>query len=205
MGSGEHQLNFLIKTDNLKLLKTCIANGVNVNNVGISTISPLQIASQMNNTNTVVIVKSLLDAKANIDYRRCGNCNAAIHDAAFEGCKEVLALLIARKADINLKGYADKTALWCAVESAEPVKISALLDAGAYMNITDNSKEHIDSLVGESPTIKKIFSKERQWRKDRVNILTKAKEYLQEIYNLPADITQIVCDYLTPAKYIQPK
>lgn len=100
------------------------------------------------------IVKILLDARANVNYKGSKSSNTALMIAATTCNKENIQMLIDHGADVNAQNISGRTALMITIDSrgvqcwreenrAKTVKI--LLDAGAHVNLRD--KDGITALA----------------------------------------------------------
>ncbi|MBL8910249.1 MAG: ankyrin repeat domain-containing protein [Archangium sp.] len=91
--------------------------------------APLCVAAKVGNQKAVV---AMLDGGASIDFVDQGK-RSALMFAAFQGQGVVVAELLLRKANVNLKSSADFTALDYALKGAEPQIATLLLASGGQM------------------------------------------------------------------------
>lgn len=119
------------KGDNADIILTLIKNKININDTEISYNqkgfeghSPLTLATKLNLKYTV---KALLENNANIDYQIPVNGNSALHFAVINSNIEMVKMLIAHKANIEVKNKENKNAIQLAMENTNNTEIYTLL------------------------------------------------------------------------------
>ena len=98
-------------------------------------ITPLTQASKFDHAGVVTF---LLEHGADLNFQRPGN-NTALIEAAGAGSRDVVELLISRKADPNRKGFNGGTALAHALLGEQYESAKILMAAGADFQLDDNS------------------------------------------------------------------
>ncbi len=118
-----------VKTDNISLLKSLLARGLDPNLVEPERGDTGLILALRDNSMRVVEV--LLDAR-NIDLNvRAKNGDTALMIAAFKGNKQAVEMLLARGAEVNQTGW---TALHYAAAVGNNDIVSMLLEKHAYID-----------------------------------------------------------------------
>jgi ankyrin repeat protein len=148
-------------------------------------ITPLTQASRFDHANVVAF---LLDHGANVNFQRPGNSTALI-EAGMAGSRDVLELLINRKADLNLKGEDRGTALALALFKEQYESARILLAAGADFQMDDNNGAHwkrffalgaFQFLVAEGLTTKGRKAEAKNAFTDAIASLTAARDDLKK-------------------------
>lgn len=104
------------------------------------------------------VVETLLDKGISIDSQDDTTGDTALHIATFFDKKEIVDLLLQKKANKDAKNKKDKTALHYAAESKNKPLVQTLLDAGANSKITDSQGKTAANLT-DDPTIQELFLK----------------------------------------------
>lgn len=119
------------KGDNADIILTLIKHKININDTEISYSqkgfeghSPLTLATKLNLRYTV---KALLENNANIDYQIPLNGNSALHYAVINSNLDIVRMLIAYKANIELKNKDNKNAIQLAMDINNKTEIYTLL------------------------------------------------------------------------------
>jgi len=133
------------KGDNADIILTLIKNKININDSeiaysqkGFEGHSPLTLATKLNLKYTV---KALLENNANIDYQIPINGNCAMHFAVINSNIEIVKMLIAHKANIEVKNKENKNAIQLAMENTNNTEIYTLL--AEETNKVNEEKEKI--------------------------------------------------------------
>ncbi|TDE14832.1 ankyrin repeat domain-containing protein [Dyadobacter psychrotolerans] len=125
-----------INKNNATLVGQLIENGADVNELDSNQDAPLVIAAYKGYDQ---IVKSLLDAGADVTAVDPGMKATALHAAAYAGRNEAAKLLIAYHIDINKQGpYNGYTALHDAIWQNNVEVVKTLLDANADLKLLSN-------------------------------------------------------------------
>ncbi|MGO9796182.1 MAG: ankyrin repeat domain-containing protein [Terracidiphilus sp.] len=98
-------------------------------------ITPLTQASKFDHAKVVTF---LLEHGADLNFQRPGN-NTALIEAAGAGSRDVVELLISRKAELNRKGFNGGTALAHALYNEQFETAKILMAAGADFQLDDSS------------------------------------------------------------------
>lgn len=119
------------KGDNADIILTLIKNKININDTEISYSqkgfeghSPLTLATKLNLKYTV---KALLENNSNLDHQIPVNGNSALHFAVINSNIEIVKMLIAHKANIEIKNKENKNAIQLAMENTNNTEIYTLL------------------------------------------------------------------------------
>ncbi|KAF3070670.1 Ankyrin-3 [Daldinia childiae] len=125
------------------------------------TVTPLVLAAALSKT---AIVKFLLENNANVKAADPKHGETALHMAARRGPKEIVDLLLSRKANIHKKGLLDQTPLHLACRYGQREIVACLLDAKADLTKRDkdnttpfltaamlNKKEIMEFLLERGP------------------------------------------------------
>jgi ankyrin repeat protein len=124
--------------------------------------TPLMLALSRNHT---AVAKVLLEHGANPNFMeevKNGPMDIAILNASFDDFS-MMELLLDYGADINLKGYQDRTPIYTAILCREPAKVAFLLARGAKVSVRESKKLRtpLEFAVGEPhtpPEIVKILT-----------------------------------------------
>ena len=128
-----------VKDNDVALVSELIEQGVNVNELDANQDAPLIIAAYKG---YIEIVKSLLEAGADVSVVDPGMKATALHAAAYAGNAEAAKLLIEYEIDIDKQGpYNGYTALHDAVWQNNIETAKVLIEAGANPNIKSNTGE----------------------------------------------------------------
>lgn len=131
-------MNAINKND-FSLVDQLIQNGVDVDELDQNKDSPLVIAAYKGYDQ---IVRSLLEAGADVRAVDPGMKATALHAAAYGGRTEAAKILIEYKIDINKQGpYNGYTALHDAIWQNNVEIVKLLLDAGTDLNLLSNDKK----------------------------------------------------------------
>ncbi len=99
-----------IQSNNLERVKESIAQGVDVNVRDNSGDTPLRQAIRTDRP-SLSLIETLISGGADINAKAGGNGGALLHSAAYWGHKEVVELLIASGADVDVKDLQGQTPL----------------------------------------------------------------------------------------------
>ncbi len=136
---------------NIEISTLLLDHGADPNALNKNWQTPLMAAASFGDER---LVKLLIDHKANVNIGNKFGMTALMYARSFAALK----VLIASGASINDKNITGETALYYAAQRADPDAVSALLDAGANVNATNDkgmSPLHLAQLElasDESPT-----------------------------------------------------
>lgn len=142
----------------------------------------------------IAVLKLLMDAGANPNFREQHSGQTALHRAAGDaGMREAVQLLLERGADVHISDLDGRTPLFQAVRSLAIVKL--LIQKGAVVTVTDNSMWtplHRSAFYGPSPVVQFLLDHEADpvaKDADKETPLHKAAEGCQ------TDIIRILTEY----------
>ena len=166
---------YAVQKNDLLEAERMIIEGVNVNAKNTKKYTPLMLAAEHGNIDTL---KLLLNAGADINTQGCSDWTA-LTTAAFEGHTDAVRTLIEAGADIELKDYEGFTAMMITAMEGKVDVIKLLLDKGALITAKDqygktalmlaeeNSNENAAQVLREA--VKELFErvillmKKEQW------------------------------------------
>ncbi len=134
-----------INNNDILTVQKMIQNGADVNEPDANQDAPLVIAAYKGYTE---IVKTLLEAGADVTALDPGMKATALHAAAYAGRTEATRLLIAYKIDINKQGpYNGYTALHDAIWQNNVETAKVIIEAGARLDIKSKDGQTVLDLA----------------------------------------------------------
>ena len=149
------------------IVAALIENGADVNMRNELHYTPLLLAAELGNVETVRV---LVTKKASL-VSKLPNCNSALHLAIQTGSLEITRLLLDKGLDANIVGLNEQTPLHLAALYNKPALVGPLLHAGAQVNAV--TKEgltplHVASQHSHKETVQELI-------KGKANVHTRDK------------------------------
>jgi ankyrin repeat protein len=128
-----------VKADDLGAVRTCLADGADVNQADASGDWPVIFAAYLGHTR---ILQALIDAGADLTVVDPGMKATALHAAAYAGHAEACRMLIDHGISLNQQGPSNGyTALHDAVWQANLEAAAVIVEAGADLTIRSRSHQ----------------------------------------------------------------
>lgn len=135
----------------VKVIKTLIEMGADVNARMENNWTPLMIAAQAGNA---VIVSLLLEAGADVDAKNRFGCTALMYAAGGE-TPDVVKLFLEKGVEINTRDNNGRTPLlWAMERSSSPEVISLLLEAGVDTTLVDNQGKGVSDYIQQNDNLR---------------------------------------------------
>lgn len=128
-------LNIAIKTGQISIVKTLLENGANINKPTITGCTPLHLAIENDQTNSLELIKLLLDSKDGcvVNHYMPG-VGTPLYLACSRNKLTIVELLIRRNANVNQVGDGGQTALQVACSRGNTEIVHELLGYSAELN-----------------------------------------------------------------------
>ena len=133
-----------------------LARGAEVNAVDVNGWTPLVTATHHRH---VAVVARVLDAGANVNT--VVERSTALHMASMNGADDIVALLLARGADVNAVDVNGWTPLQVATHHRHVAVVARLLDAGANVNtaVEGSTALHMASVSGADDVVALLLAR----------------------------------------------